>query len=339
MEETPLRDIVNADHAIDLMRELAPDALLGVKPFFLAFGVHKPHMPWDFPEEFLDLYPEDEIDIPANPYIPDDMPDSAWSRPTGLLNFPDCNAEGTGIPDIGQPNVTYSDQKMKELRRAYYASISFADQQLGRVLNELEILGLAENTVVVFLGDHGLHMGEHAEWDKYTNYEIAHRAPLMIKIPGLTHGEVSNKLVEFVDIYPTLVEAAGFERMAKCPEYSRNVSVCTEGTSMVKLFVNPDGWKEAVFWQQPRGYWTELQKKYQGYTVRTDQYRYSEYVNLINVGEEDQAPDWNHMEDIGELYDLINDPQENFNLYHNHDYVEAKVALRKVLHAGWTAYN
>ena len=128
MEETPLRDIVNADHAIDLMRELAPDALLGVKPFFLAFGVHKPHMPWDFPEEFLDLYPEDEIDIPANPYIPDDMPDSAWSRPTGLLNFPDCNAEGTGIPDIGQPNVTYSDQKMKELRRAYYASISFADQ-------------------------------------------------------------------------------------------------------------------------------------------------------------------------------------------------------------------
>ena len=340
MEETPLRDIVNADHAIQLLRELAPDALLGVKPFFLAFGLHKPHMPWDFPEEFLDLYPEEDISMPANPYIPDDMPPSAWSNPTGLLNYPDCNAEGTGIPDIGQPNVTYSEKKIKELRRAYYASISFADQQLGRVLDELETLGLAENTVVVFLGDHGLHMGEHSEWDKYTNFEIAHRAPLMIRVPGFTNGEVSDKLVEFVDIYPTVVEAAGFERMAKCPEYSRNVSICTEGSSLVKMMVNPDGWKEAIFWQQPRGYWTQWQKEYQGYTVLTKEWRYSEYINLINIDEEDQVPDWNNTpEDFGELYDLINDPLENVNLYRNHDYIDTKVALRKILHKGWAAYN
>ena len=77
VEETPLRDIVNSDHAINELQELAPDALLGVQPFFLAFGLHKPHMPWDFPEEFLDYYPEDEIEPPANPYIPDDMSDSA----------------------------------------------------------------------------------------------------------------------------------------------------------------------------------------------------------------------------------------------------------------------
>ena len=102
-----LIDIVNADHAINTLQELAPDALLGVQPFFLAFGLHKPQMPWDFQEEFLDYYPEDEIEPPANPYIPDDMPDSAWSRPTGLLNFPDCSAERTGIMDIGEPNVTF----------------------------------------------------------------------------------------------------------------------------------------------------------------------------------------------------------------------------------------
>merc|ERR1719318_1692440 len=108
---------------------------------------------------------------------------------------------------------------------------------------------------------------------------------------------------------------------------------------MVKLLVNPEGWKEAIFWQQPRGYWSEFQKEYQGYTVMTDQFRYSEYVNLLNLDEEDQAPDWSGPEDVGELYDLIADPQENFNLYRNSDYHETKAALRKILYQGWTEYN
>jgi len=339
MEKTPLRDIVNADHAISLLREFAPDALLGVQPFFLAFGVHKPHMPWDFPEEFLDLYPEDEMELPANPYVPEDMPESAWTHPTGLLNFPDCSPEGTGIPNIGEANVTYPDRKIKELRRAYYASISFADQQLGRVLDELDLLGLSEDTVVVFFGDHGLHLGEHAEWDKYTNYEIAHRAPMMLHIPGVTDGEVSSELVEFVDIFPTLTEAAGLGVMEKCPEYSRNVSVCTEGTSLMRLIEKPEWWKKAVFWQQPRGYWSQWQKEYQGYSVLTPDYRYSEYVNLNSPNEENQAPNWNLPEDFGELYSMKEDPQENFNLFNNPEYEETKQELKKILHAGWSQYN
>ena len=182
-------------------------------------------------------------------------------------------------------------------------------------------------------------MGEHAEWDKYIKYEIAHRAPLMLHIPGVTTGEVSDALVEFVDIYPTLVEAAGYNRLETCPEYSRNVSRCTEGSSLIKLIETPEDWKSAIFWQQPRGYWSELTHKYQGYTVMTDQFRYSEYVNLINLGEENQMPDWSDPEDIGELYDLVADPQENINLYRNDEYHETKLALRKILHAGWTAYN
>lgn len=339
--ETPLRDVANADYAIEKLRELAPDAILGIQPFFLAFGVHKPHMPWDFPEEFLDLYPEDSIELPANPYIPEDLPpNSAWTRFTGLLNFEDCSAEGTGIPNIGELNITYPEDKIKELRRAYYASISFADQQLGRVIDELYSLGLADNTVILFMGDHGLHIGEHAEWDKYTNYEIAHRAPLMLHVPGVTDvGEVSSSLVEFVDIYPTLVEAAGFGKMEKCPEYSRNVSFCREGSSLIELLESPGSWKDTIFWQQPRGYWSEWQKGYQGYTVRTDQYRYSEYVNLLNPAEEDQAPDWSSPEEFGELYDLLADPHETVNLYRNNDYHDVKVGLRKILYKGWTDYN
>ena len=85
----------------------------------------------------MDFYPEDDIDLPANPYIPSDMPDSAWTVPNLLLGYPDANANGTGIENIGQPNITYSDSKIKELRRAYYAASSFADQQIGRVIQEL----------------------------------------------------------------------------------------------------------------------------------------------------------------------------------------------------------
>ena len=91
--------------------------LTGEQPFFYAMGFHKPHQPWDAPQEFFDLYPEDEIDLPSNPYVPEDMPTSAWSRFTGVLNFDDCSPEGTGIPNLGEANVTYPDSKIRELRR------------------------------------------------------------------------------------------------------------------------------------------------------------------------------------------------------------------------------
>ena len=141
-------------------------------------------MPWDAPQEFFDLYPEDSIDLPHYKYIPEDLPASAWTRFTGLLNYPDCSQETWGLPLGDQPNVTYPDSKIRELRRAYYASISFMDHQLGRVLDAVEEAGAAENTVIMFIGDHGLHVGEHAEWDKYTNYDLAHKAPMMLHVPG-----------------------------------------------------------------------------------------------------------------------------------------------------------
>ena len=342
MENNTLRDVTHADYAINKLQELAPNALLGIQPFFLGFGVHKPHLPWDFPEEFLDYYPKDDIDLPANPYIPSDMPDSAWTVPNLLLGYPDASANGTGIENIGQPNVTYSDSKIKELRRAYYAASSFADQQIGRVIQELNSLGLAESTIIVFFGDHGMQLGEHSEWEKLTNFEIANRVPLMLHIPGEidTHIE-SNKLVELVDIFPTLVEAAGFDPISKCPTYSRDVALCREGSSLLGVVTNPKEWKTAIFYQKPlrQGLILDQGNSSQSYSVMTEQYRYTEYVSLNNVDEEAQAPNWSDPIDFGELYDLVNDPMENINLIHEEGYENIIEDLQKVLHEGWYQHN
>ena len=236
LEDLVLRDVANADHFIEKLNEIAPAAITGEQPFFYAMGFHKPHQPWDAPQEFFDLYPEDEIDLPTNPYVPEDMPASAWSRFTGVLNFDDCSPEGTGIPNLGEANVTYPDSKIRELRRAYYATISFMDRQVGRVLEAVEEAGLSENTVIMFIGDHGLHMGEHSEYDKYTNFEVAHRAPMMLHVPGVIEESMfTENLVEYVDILPTLVEAAGLPTLDKCPEYSRDVPICREGTSLLRM--------------------------------------------------------------------------------------------------------
>ena len=102
--------MANVDHYIETLNKAST---INNQPFFYAVGLHKPHIPWDAPQEFFDLYPEeDDIDLPNNPFIPEDMPESAWTGFKGLLNFQDCSAEGTGIPNIGQPNVTYPDPQV-----------------------------------------------------------------------------------------------------------------------------------------------------------------------------------------------------------------------------------
>ena len=336
-----LQDQNSATYAVEKLQELAPGALLGIRPFFLAFGVRKPHLPWDFPEEFLEYYPEEDIELPANPYVPSDMPGSAWDPGHRLTIYPDCSPEGTGIENIGEPNVTYSEPQTRELRRAYYASVSYSDQQIGRVLQELGNLGLAENTIVVFLGDHGYQLGEHSAWEKKTNFEIAHRAPFMIHVPGMIDSFIeSDSLVEFVDIFPTLVEAAGFDPMTKCPPYSRNISLCREGSSILDLITDPEHWKSSIFYQQMRANSSdELEDEYQGYSVMTDKYRFTEWVGLNNGGLENQTPNWSDPKDFAELYDLKNDPQENINLIFNEEYQDVIFNMREVLHQGWEAHN
>merc|ERR1712203_1162851 len=140
------------------------------------------------------------------------------------------------------------------------------------------------------------------------------------------HTNSTDKMVEFVDILPTLVEAAGFPPVDKCPVYSRNITFCREGMSVMPIL---GGWgegKDAVFYQQGRGYYlmNHPERFVQGCTVMTTQYRYTEYVGLSDAETEEQQPNWGDVQEWGELYDLEADPQENFNLYRDHDYLDLK---------------
>merc|ERR1719209_366450 len=219
LADDQLQDTANAGWALRKLQEFAPAALLGEQNFFLAFGVHKPHRPYLFPERFLQYYPDEGGELPYNGYIPEEMPDHAWFNFWAMRQYPDLTNEEMGIPNLGQPNVTFPDWKVMEERRAYYSSLSYADQQLGRLLTELQDLGLAESTIVVFWGDHGYQLGEHTEWMKTTNFEIANWVPLMLRVPGSTEeGSSTDELVELVDLFPTLVDAAGLPAIELCSE-------------------------------------------------------------------------------------------------------------------------
>jgi len=335
-DKLPLQDTVEADIVISKLREIAPDALVGEQQFFLGWGLHRPHLPFLYPEEFGALY-EDSRSLPRNPFAPFQMPTTAWSNWGELREYKDI--AWLDNEDLGQINVTLPDWKTKDLRQAYYSSISHVDHEVGRVLDELDTLGLAENTIIALWGDHGWQLGEHSEWCKHTNFEVATRAPLMMRIPELTDGGLrTNKLVEFVDIFPTLVEATGFPSMELCSESSSDVRLCTEGTSLMPLVSDPDQvqWKDAVFWQYRRGgKITEHISKIMGYTIRTDQYRFTEWTGITYLGGNGYEPNWDDQKDHPELYDLLVDPEENNNLYNDPNYTQINNNLRKKLRAGW----
>jgi iduronate 2-sulfatase len=186
------------------------------------------------------------------------------------------------------------------------------DAQLGRVLTALNELGLREKTIVIVWGDHGWHLGDLAQWCKHTNFEIATRVPLMISVPGMkSAGSRTAALTEFVDIYPTLCELAGLE----LPEG-------LEGTSFVPLLDDPARpWKKAAFSQYPRP------KDLMGYSMKTDRYRYTEWVKRDD-----------HTNVVArELYDHQGDPLETANIAARSDQAAIVQQLSSQLRAGWKA--
>lgn len=282
-----------ADAAIEMLRE-ARD-----QPFFLAVGFLKPHLPFIAPQKYWDLYDREAIPPAPNPFPPRDVPSIA------LSNWGELRAYD-GIP----PQGPLSDEQAQTLKHGYYACVSYMDAQLGRVLDELDRLGLRERTVVVLWGDHGWKLGEHGEWCKHTNFENDTRAPLICAAPGQkSAGRHSAALVEFVDIYPTLCELAGLPSPTHL-----------EGTSFAPLLDAPDRpWKRAAFSQYPRG------RGVMGYSMRTDRYRFTRWMN--REGEEIAR----------ELYDHQSDPQENVNLADRSDTAQRVAELTEQAQAGWQA--
>ena len=316
-----------ANNAIEFLENYS-----GERPFFLAVGFHLPHLPFIFPSEFIKYYPLENVPLPKNPYAPMDMPDIAWNNyceETIICEFTDLFY----LNLTGEINTTIDVLTMRNLRRTYFTSISYIDHLVGRVVDKLEELGLADNTVISFLGDHGWQLGEHGAWCKQTNFELATHAPMMLHIPGKTDdGITTDKLVEMVDLFPTKVEAAGLPSIPLCPEEnSTDAILCREGTSLMPLIANTSApWKTVAFSQFPRT--AQNGDTVMGYTMRTDRYRYTEWAKFI--GDPVFAPDWSVLYGA-ELYDHKYDPEENINRANYELYTNVRMELSTVLHNGW----
>lgn len=284
-------DGMTADKAIEVLQEIKD------KPFFLAVGFLKPHLPFVAPKKYYDLYSPKDLKLADNPYPPKDGPAYAVHQWEGLRAYKD-------IPKTGP----VSDEKARELIHGYYAATSYTDAQIGRVIAELDRLGLRDNTVIVVFGDHGWHLGDHGLWTKMTNFEVATRSPLIISAPGQKNpGAKTDALSEFVDIYPTLCDLAGVP-----------MSEGLEGTSLARVMSDPKrAWKKAAFSQYSRG------KGMMGRSIRTDRYRYTEWAVQ---GQEPAAR---------ELYDHQTDPKENVNIANLPENKALAAKLAKMLKAGW----
>lgn len=273
------------DQALAALRRLASEK----QPFFLAAGFVRPHLPFVVPRKYWGLYDRDQIPLATNIHPPRGAPPMAFGKFQGgfyeLRDYMD-------YADAPWPNESpLTEAQQRELKHGYYAAISFVDAQIGRLLDELDHLGLTNSTVVVLWSDHGWKLGEYGGWCKQTNYEIDTRAPLMIRLPGAkANGTRTDALAEFVDIYPTLADIAGLP----VPEELQGVSLKPLLTGEAAKV------KDAAFSQFPR---REDDGEYMGYAMRTDRYRYIEWLEMTSRQIVAQ-----------ELYDHENDPGENENI-------------------------
>jgi iduronate 2-sulfatase len=266
-----------ATEAIKLMEQNAD------KPFFLAVGFYRPHCPYIAPKKYFDLYPKDKIKLPA--HSPGDT--SQYSR-EAFFTYPF--------------NWGLTEDQRRETIQAYFASVSFMDAQLGRVMDALERLGLADNTIVVFWSDHGYLLSEHGQWKKQSLFEESARVPMIVAAPGAKgNGVASPRTVELLDIYPTLTDWCGLSTPGH-----------VAGNSLVPLLNKPrQTWDHPAITQV-------LRNNGMGRSIRTERWRYSVWAN--GQGAE-------------ELYDHEKDPYELKNLAKDPRYDKTKNELRARLMA------
>ena len=271
--------------ADEALRVLGERAAAG-GPFFLAVGFRKPHLPFSAPKRYWDLYDPGEIGAPEHAGRPRGIPDFAWHGSAELRGYRDIPDEGPLSADL-----------VRRLRHGYYACVSYTDAQVGRLLDGLEQHGLGDDTIVILWGDHGYHLGEKAMWCKTSNYELDTAAPLILSVPGMANaGQGCQALVEFVDIYPTLADCAGLP----VPEQ-------VEGISLKPLLETPKRpWKKAAFSQFPRPWSYVGRPAVMGYSVRTADWRYTEWQDF-NTGKALDCELYDHNEDRAELHNLARD--------------------------------
>ncbi|QDU57333.1 sulfatase [Aeoliella mucimassa] len=245
-------------------------------PVFMAVGFHRPHLPFNSPKKYWDLYDRDEFELPEYRTAPEGAPSYAPTTWGELRNY-------GNIPKTGP----LSDELQLELIHGYYAAVSYTDAEVGRLMDVLAETGQAANTIVVLWGDHGWHLGDHGMWCKHTNYEQATRIPLIIAGPGVEPGVVKNSLVETVDIYPTLCELAGIT----APD-------TLDGKSFAQVLTDHDSVvRNAAVQVYPRG-------KRLGQTIRTERYRLVEWKG---PGDEPEYELYDYQDDPQETRNLADE--------------------------------
>ncbi len=271
-----------ANEAIKQLKELAKSD----DPFFLSVGFLKPHLPFNAPAKYKKIYDEMDIHIPDNYFIPKGAPKASLHNFNELRSYLD-------IPDEGVLDTLLAE----DLIRSYYACVSYTDYAVGKVLAELDRLGLRENTIVILIGDHGWNLGEHLLWAKHAHYNTSIHAPMIISAPGMKAGKTMS-ISEFVDIYPTL-----------CDLSTINVPEHLEGVSLKPILANPQ--------EKVKNY---AYVTYQtGKTVISKDFIYTEFKTKNNT-------------DLGKmLYDMNKDPDQNINVVNEEGYKTVVDELKKVL--------
>lgn len=278
-------DGIIATKAIEKLQEFKNNN----KPFFLAVGFKKPHLPFNAPSKYWEIYDSLAVALPDNRVKPNGAPDLS------LHNFSELRAYHN-IPKEGIIPETLA----RKLIHGYYACVSYVDSQIGRVLNELEDLGLEENTVVVLVGDHGWQLGEYGLWCKHSNFKTSLQIPWIIRSPGTTAGIVQQGLVEAVDLYPTLCHLVGLP----IPRH-------TQGKSIVKMLKQEEAKvREYIF----------SRSNLNGETIISEFYSYTEFF------------DKNGLTTAKMLYDLKNDPRETVNIVDLETSTGISAKLSRILH-------
>lgn len=291
--------------AVSLMDSLSQNK----KPFFLSVGFRKPHLPFVAPKKYWDLYDRNEFELAPFQKKALNSPDIAYHRSGEMKNY-------TDIPDFDSYSENELDHlsvdKQKELMHGYYAAMSYTDAQILLLLNELDRLGIRENTIIVLWGDHGWHLGDHGLWNKHTNFEQATHTFMMMSVPGKKAGIKPVGLSEFTDVFPTLCDLTNLP----IPNY-------LDGISLVPAIDNPEApLRKYAFSQYPRN-----DAKIMGYSIRTKQFRYTEW---FTDGFRTNLP-YDKKYVIGsEMYDYEKDSLETVSVIGSKAYAKDELSMKKL---------
>jgi len=276
--------------AMDTLEDLAKTK----QPFFLAIGLQKPHLPFVAPKKYFDMYPTDSIALPQVNTFPKSAPIQAWHGSGELRNYSDMGK----MPKSEAEDPLTLSQKIS-LIRGYKAATSYADSLVGHINNKIKALGLDKNTVVILTGDHGFSLGEHSLWNKHSTFNVAAQSPMMIRKPGVTGGKHVKGVVEFVDIYPTVMSLANIDSPSHL-----------QGTDLTPALTDDSFTKGAIFHRH---------RFNDGEAIRTDRYSYSVYFDKQGTETADM------------LYDHKIDPDEANNIAQRDEYNHVVVDLKKRL--------